>query len=209
MRIVIFGASGLTGRELVTQALALGHDVTAFSRHPHALARPDKRLRIEEGDITDAVAVGRAVEGQGAVLSALGAPTPMRPYPALQTGIDNVVRAMETSGVERLVYLSFLGVRAGGDHLGFFVNHVAARLLRHAIVDHAANERRIQMSRLAWTIVHAPKLTGGPRTAQYRSGEDIPVDAFIPTLSRADAADFMLRQLTDDGHIRRTLRVMY
>lgn len=111
MRIVIFGASGLTGREFVTQALTLGHDVTAFSRHPRALGRSDKKLHIEEGDITDAVAVGRAVEGQGAVLSALGAPAPMRPYPAFQTGIDNVVRAMEASGVERLVYLSFLGVR--------------------------------------------------------------------------------------------------
>jgi hypothetical protein len=65
------------------------------------------------------------------------------------------------------------------------------------------------MSRLAWTIVHAPKLTGGPRTAQYRSGEDIPVEAFVPTLSRADAADFMLRQVTEDGYIRRTPRVMY
>jgi len=208
MNVLIFGASGQTGRELVAQALGLGHDVTAFARRPETLGRADGRLRVVQGDIIDAAAVTRAVEGQEAVLSALGASTPMRPYPAFRTGVEHIIHAMQAGDVRRFVYLSFLGVRAAEEDLGFFLNHVAARLLRHAIADHAANERTIRASRLAWTIVHAPKLTRGRRTRTYRGGEQIPIQAVVPSISRADAADFMLRQLADDTYVGRTPRVM-
>src|SRR5215204_2778617 len=158
MKIVIFGASGQTGRQLVAQACDLGHFVTAFVRRPETVGPPDARVRVVQGDIIDVAAVTRAIEGQDAVLSALGASTPMRPYPAFRKGMENIVEAMQAGSVRRLVYLSFLGVRAGEESLGFFLNHVAARLLRHAIADHVANEQTIRASRLAWTIVHAPKL---------------------------------------------------
>src|SRR5688500_2686383 len=131
MNIVIFGAAGGTGRELVTQALELGHVVTAFERRPQTADGADGRVRVVRGDIVDVAAVARAVEGQEAVLSALGASNPLRPYPEFRTGVSNIVQAMQASGVRRLVYLSFLGVRDGGVHLGLFLNHVAARLLRH------------------------------------------------------------------------------
>ena len=208
MKIVIFGASGQTGRELVTQALELGHVVTAFARRPETLGGADGRVRVVQGDIIDAAVVTRAVEGQEAVLSALGASNPMRPYPAFRTGIENIVKAMQTSDVRRLVYLSFLGVRAGEEDLRFFLNHVASRLLRYAIADHAANERTILASRLAWTIVHAPKLTRGRRTQTYRSGEQLPIQSVVPSISRADTADFMLRQLVEDTYVGRRPRVM-
>jgi uncharacterized protein YbjT (DUF2867 family) len=165
MKILIFGASGGTGRELVEQAQGAGHVVTAFARRPERLGGLKRTPRVVQGDIIDAAAVARAVDGQEAVLSALGASTPTRPYPAFRTGIENIVRAMQANDVRRLVYLSFLGVRAGEEDLGFFLNHVAARLLRHSIADHAANERAIRASQLAWTI--APKLTHG-RTGTYR-----------------------------------------
>jgi len=95
----------------------------------------------------------------------------MRPYPAFRAGVENIIRAMEAADVHRLIHLSFLGVRAGEEDLGFCLNQVAARLLRHAIADHRANERAIRASRLAWTIVHAPKLTSRRPTGTYRSGE--------------------------------------
>lgn len=155
MKVVIFGASGQTGRELVAQALELGHVVTAFARRPETLGGADGRVRLVQGDIIDFAAVHRAVDGQEAVLSALGASSPMRPYPEFRTGVVNIVKAMQASEVRRLVYLSFLRVRAGEERLGFFLNQVAARLLRHAVADHAANERTIRASPLAWTIVLA------------------------------------------------------
>ena len=206
--VVIFGASGQTGRELVTQALELGHAVTAFARQPEKLAAADGRVRVVQGDIIDVAAVTRAVEGQEAVLSALGASSPMRPYPEFRAGVANIVNAMQSSDVRRLVYLSFLGVRAREERLGFFLNQVAARLLRHAIADHAANERTIRASRLAWTIVLAAKLTNGPRTRTYRSGEEVAIQSVVPSISRADVADFMLRQVADTTYVGRSPRIM-
>jgi len=113
-----------------------------------------------------------------------------------------------TVDVRRLVYLSFLGVRAGEERLGFFLNQGAARLLRHATADHAANERTIRASRLAWTIVHAPKLTSGRRTGAYRSGEQVARKSVVPSIYRWDVANFMLRQLTEDIYVRLSPRLM-
>jgi len=207
MKVLVFGASGLTGRELVKQALRAGHVVTAFARHPHAVGA-DSRVRVVQGDIVDAPAVLQAVGGQEAVISALGAPTPTSPYPPLRTGIAHIIAAMQQHGVKRLVYLSFLGVRAGEEPLGFFLDHVASRLLRHSIADHRANEQAIRASGLKWTIVHPPKLTNGRRTGTYRSGEDVAVTSFLPSISRADVAESMLRQLTDESYLHRRPRVM-
>ena len=207
MRILIFGASGQTGHELLAQAIPLGHEVTAFVRNAGKLGQVNSRVHVIHGDITDAATVNRAVEGHDAVLSVLGAPTPIRPYPAFRTGIENIIRAMEAAAVRRFIYLSFLGVRAGAEDLGFFFNHVAARLLRHAIADHAANEYAIRTSRLAWTIVHPPKLTRGRRTS-YRSGEQLTITSVVPSISRADVADFMLQQLTEDRYVLRSPRIM-
>lgn len=106
------------------------------------------------------------------------------------------------------MYLSSLGVRAGEEKLGVFLNHVAARLLRHAIADHAANERTIRASRLAWAIVHAPKLRRGGRTWSYRSGTQVAIQSVVPSISRADVADFMLRQLEEDTYVGRSPRLM-
>jgi uncharacterized protein YbjT (DUF2867 family) len=166
------------------------------------------QVRVVAGDMGDAAAVARAVHGQDAVLSALGAPSPLRPYPAFRTGITTIVDTMQRSDVQRLVYLSFIGVRAGEQRLGFFLDHIAARLLRYPIADHVANERTIRSSALAWTVVLAAKLTNGRRTERYRSGDDIPVRSVVPSIARADVADFMLRQLAESTYVRHSPRVM-
>jgi len=77
------------------------------------------------------------------------------------------------------------------------------------VEDHEAKERFIKRSRLNWTIVRAPRLTNGRRTGAYRSGEDIRANSIIPTISRADVADFMLKQLTSDTYLRKAPGVMY
>jgi uncharacterized protein YbjT (DUF2867 family) len=208
MKVLVFGASGQTGHELVRQALRAGHVVTAYARRPDAVGS-DSRVRVVEGDIVDATAVARVVQDQEAVLSALGAPTPVWPYPAFRTGVANIVSAMEQGGVSRLIYLSFLGVQAGEGRLGFFLEQVASRLLRHSIADHRANEQAIRASQLRWTIVYPPRLTNGRRSGAFRSGEDVPVQSLLPSISRGDVAEFMLRQLTDEAFVRRSPRVMH
>jgi putative NADH-flavin reductase len=208
MNILIFGASGGTGRLLTRQALAQGHTVTAFVRTPTKLDLTHPLLTVIVGDVSDRPAVARAVQGQVAVLSALGAATPFRRDPALVAGVRHIVDAMTGAGVQRLIYLSFLGVGDSRRDAGFFIRHVASRLLRQPTADHELNERAIRESGLLWTIVRPPKLTNGRLTGSYRIGEHIRARSPMPLLSRADVAQAMLRQLDDPAHVRAVVRVM-
>lgn len=86
---------------------------------------------------------------------------------------------------------------------------VAPLVLRNVVADHEAKETLVKQSRLAWTIVRPPRLTDGPRTGVYRSGERVGATPMIPVISRADVADFMLEVLEGDPYLRRAPGVMY
>lgn len=209
MKIVVFGASGKTGREVVSQALARGFAVTAFLRDAARLAIAHDNLRIVQGDVSDPGAVDEAVAGQVGVVSALGVGTPLTHDPAVIEGIRLIVRAAEQTSVRRLVYLSFIGVRDSRAAAGFLLKRMAALPLRHEVADHEAKEALVMASPVDWTIVRPPKLTNGRLTASYRAGEDIRARSPFPMLSRADVADFMLRQLTETTFIRRAVRLLH
>ena len=210
MRILVLGATGATGRHLLEQALAQGHHLTALARNPAKLHRPSPDLTVVQGDVTDPLAMQRAVSSQDAVLCALGASTPLNHDPALVAGIGNLVGVMERLHVRRLVYLSFLGVHHGRRQLSLLGKYVVAPLLlRKVAADHERKEAIIQQSTLEWVIVRPPRLTNGRRTGTYRSGTDIQATMVIPRVSRADLAEFMLGQLNGDTYLRRTPAVMY
>jgi putative NADH-flavin reductase len=209
MNVLVFGASGGTGRELVKQALAQGHSVTAFVRDPTTFDSKHPHLKVVQGDVADYASVERAVQNQDAALCALGSSSPLKRDPTLIAGVRHIIEAMENAGVQRFIYLSFLGVRDGRNQLSFLGKYIVAPLvLRSVVADHEAKERLIKGSRLQWTIVRPPRLTNGQRTGAYRSGERIAANSIIPTISRADVADFMLKQLADDTYLHRAPGVM-
>lgn len=208
MKIVIFGASGATGRELVEQAVAAGHEVCAFVRS--AAAVEAQGVHVCQGDIVDAAAVSGALAGQDAAISVLGAPSPFQPYPAFLEGVRNILAGLRRTGVMRLIYLSFIGVPESREQFGFIGQHlIAPRILRHATEGHRLNEELIKASNLDWTIVRAPKLTNGPRTSSYRAAEYLKPKGIVPTLSRADVAELMLEELTAPKYPRRCITVMH
>jgi putative NADH-flavin reductase len=210
MNVLVFGASGGTGRELVKQALAQGHSVTAFVRDPTKFEIKHANLKVVQGEVANYESVARALQNQDAVICALGSSTPLRRDPTLIDGVRHIIKAMEQAGVQRLIYLSFLGIRDGRNQLSFLGKYIVAPLvLRNVVVDHEAKERLIKQSRLKWTIVRPPRLTNGQCTGAYRSGERIVANSMIPTISRADVADFMLKQLTDDTYLHKAPAVMY
>jgi putative NADH-flavin reductase len=208
VRVLVFGASGATGRHLVSQALEGGHHVTAFVRDPARLMTRHERLSLVQGDVADAAAVARGVAGQDAALSALGVGAPLRHDQAVIDGVGQIVKAMERQGVRRLVYLSTTGVRESRAEAGFFVRLMAASLIRHEIADHEVKEGLVRASTLDWTIVRAPLLTNGRRTGVYRAGEDVAARSPLPKLSRADVAEFMIQQLDDASFLRKAPRLM-
>jgi putative NADH-flavin reductase len=208
MKVLIFGASGGTGRHLVKQAILQHHYVTAFVRSPADFGMAAANLAVFTGNVSDPAAIGRAMKDQDAVISVLGASRPRQADPAVVQGVRDIIQTMEQRGVRRLIYQSFVGVTESRAHAGLFTRLVAVPLLKHEIADHEAKEALVKASRLDWTIVRPPKLTNGAKTGLYRSGEDIGPHSLFPRLSRADAAEFLLRQLTDTTFIRKSPSVM-
>jgi putative NADH-flavin reductase len=156
--------------------------------------------------VLDPAAVREAVGGQDAVLSAIGAGagrTTLR-----EDGTRNIVDAMEAAGVRRLISLSSLGVGESRANLGFFTKHVIVGLfLRHAFADHERQEAVVRRSGLEWTIVRPPHLKDGPRAGDYRHGFE-PTDRTIKGwITRADVADFMLKQVADRAYVRQAVGV--
>src|SRR5205809_43102 len=108
MKLVIFGATGQTGRLLIEQGLSGGHEVTGFARDPTRLRASSESIRVVQGDVLDPAAVDRAVAGQDAVLSALGS-APRGSPPVLPDGMRHILEAMEQLSVKRVVVLSAAG----------------------------------------------------------------------------------------------------
>jgi putative NADH-flavin reductase len=207
MNLLIFGASGETGRELVKQALAQGHEVTEFVRDSAKLKdMQHPNLKLVEGDVADSTAVEQAIQGQDAVLSALGSRT-LKKNPKLVEGMRYIVQAMEKSGVKRLVYESALGVGDSRKRINFVFRYIIIPLvLRNAIADHEEKEAAIKQSQLDWVIVRPAGLTNGRHTGEYRHGESIQYGARI---SCADVADFMLKQVTDNTYLHQIPGMSY
>lgn len=131
--------------------------------------------------------------------------------PALIEGVRHIVRAMKQYKVQRLIYLSVLGAGESRRQLSIFVRYIMVPLiLSKVIADHEAKEKIIKQSDLDWTIVRPPRLTNGRRTGAYRHGEDIKANSIIPaSISRADVAEFMISQLSDDQYSQKTTAIMY
>ena len=208
MHVLILGASGATGREVVRQALAQQLNVTAFVRDPTRLTVGGPTVRIVQGDVGDYAAVAGAVKGQEAVISTLGVSRPLHSDPVVVDGIRHTLRAMEEHGVSRFIYMSFIGVRESRPAAGFVIRYIAKYPLRHEIADHEAKEALIRASRCDWTIVRAPKLSNGERRGRYREGETIAAHSLFPILPRADVAAFLLRQLRERTYIRQAPRIL-
>ena len=208
MKLLIFGASGSVGRKLIKQALDEGHKVTAFVRNPEKLGIKHANLQILQGDVMDSASVERALQGQEAVLAALGSP-PLKNANVRSEGTRQIVRAMEKIGVRRLVSLSTLGAGDSWNMLPLKYKILFSTLLRKAFAAHEVQENYINESQLDWTIVRPGEFTDGERTGEYRHGFPITDKTIKAKISRADVADFMLKQLTEDTYLRKTPGISY
>ncbi len=197
MKLAILGASGSVGREIVTQALADGNDVTVLVRHKPRSGQFDPRVTVVQGDADDPDSVDSAVAGCDAVLSALGH-AKGSPRNLLATATSNIIAAMRAHGIRRLVVLASPSLTDRGDRPGLFYRFVRLAMplaMRAVNLDHRAQSRLVRDSGLDWTIVRgALVFTDGPHTGRYQAGP-ITHEAGR-SISRADLADFMLATAT-------------
>jgi putative NADH-flavin reductase len=201
-RVLIIGATGGTGRQLVAQALERGHEVTALVRDPAALDLTHDRLRVVRGDVLDPASLVDATRGQDAVISALGHKKYFPPNRILSDGTRNIMRAMDVCGVRRFICETALGTGDATGRLGlYYTLFVIPVILPAYFWDKTRQEQLVAQSRLDWVIVRPGALTDGGRSGKYKHGAR--VGSFLRTvrISRADVAHFMLNQLTDDRYL--------
>lgn len=202
LRVLLIGATGGTGRELVQQALAQGHQVTAFVRDPARLQIEHANLRVAQGDVLDYATVESAMRGQDAVVSALGHRRFFYPNRIQSDGMRNVLRAMQACDVPRLICETALGIGSSVGRLGlphtFFIMPL---ILGFYMWDKLRQEELIIASDRDWVIVRPGVLTSGAARGVYRHGPNVGSYLWPVRIARADVADFMLKQLKDDGYL--------
>jgi putative NADH-flavin reductase len=201
--IALFGATGKTGRRVLTRALEAGYDVRVLVRTPARLGTVDPRVTVIAGDVLDAAAVSVTVEASNVVLALFGQ---VKGSPrSLQTdGTRNIVAAMKRHGILRLITLSGGGLRADEDQPKL-ADHIIRLLLKalagHVLADAEEHLKLLRSSGLDWTVVRGPMLTEASGRGTYRVGW-VGINAGV-RLSREDLADFILTQIEDRQFIRR------
>jgi putative NADH-flavin reductase len=209
MKLLIFGSTGSIGRQVVEQALEQGHTVTAFARDPAKLSIKHAHLKVAQGDVMDLASVEKAVQGQDAVVCVLGSGG-KRKGTIRSEGTRQIIRAMETAGIRRFICQTTLGAGDSWGNLNFFWKYIMfGTLLRDVFADHEKQESYVKQSHLDWTIVRPGAFVDGNRTGKYRHGFPGTDKTSKLKISRADVADFILKQLTDDSYLHKTPSVSY
>ncbi len=205
MKLLIIGATGGTGEQLVTQALERGHEVTALVRRaPRRDSRPG--LTTVVGNVLDPDSLARAVQGQEAALSALGHKRWLGPSRILSHGTSNLIVAMQRHNVRRLICETALGIADTWWQMGlYYTLFVRPVILPFYFRDKVRQEAVIRSSDLDWTIVRPGVLTNGPKRARYRLGPRVGHWLWSVRISRADVAAFMLDELTERRYVRATV----
>jgi len=210
MKLIIFGSTGRTGLQLVTQALEKGHEVTAFARSPEKINLEHTNLIKLKGNALDYDSVVTALQGQDAVLCALGMPDILDKSQLRAKATKNIIAGMEKSNIKRFICLSSLGAGDSYEILPFHYKYIIAPILmRNLFIDHNLQEEHIQKSKLDWTIVRAGNLTDGEYTGIYQKDFKTINKTVAIKISRADTADFMLRQLLDNKYLHKTPCISY
>ncbi len=203
-KILVLGATGGTGRLIVEQAVARGHDVAVLVRSAEK-AKNLKGAKIIVGDARDEAALRQAVKGREAVVSALGTPaSPFKEVTLLSTATRALVKAMEAENVSRLVAITGIGAGDSAGHGGFlFDKLIFPLLLRNVYADKDRQEAIVKNSGLAWTLVRPSVLNNKPGRGTIKAIEDLS-DFHGGSISREDVAKFVLDQVSADAWLRRT-----
>jgi len=204
MKLVIFGATGKTGGEIVKQSLAQGYKVTAFVRDPSKVTLEHDDLKVVTGDIFDLTAVKQAIQGQDAVICALGS-SELGKTTVRSEGTANIIRAMKENHVNRLVVVSAMGVAESWSTLSFVNKLFFATLLRNSREDHEKQEVVVKESNLDWTIIRPSGLTDTPLTESYAIGENIL--AKTSNISSADVAHAIIKEVHENNFVHKAVTI--
>lgn len=203
MRIAVFGATGGTGKQLIEQALEAGYEVVAYARNPSKLDIRHEHLKVVQGELAEGPLIEGAVSGADAVISVLGPRGGSKERPVTQ-GMKNIIASMKRQGVRRLVVSSTLSARDPNDRSDFKTQTMIGLVrftMRDAYEDIVSAAEAVRNSDLDWTIVRLSILNNNVKSGRVRAGY-VGTNEVGTSISRADVADFMLKQVGDAKYIR-------
>jgi len=207
MKLVVLGATGGTGLEIVRQATERGHSVTALVRSPDRLTPFLDRITVKQGDLLNTADLKQVIQGHDAVLSAFGPRVPISKADAnlLQRFALALTSAMRRAGVKRVVVESVsLLFKNSIMPPAYFLGRL---FFPGTVADASAMERIFGESELDWTMVRPPQLTDKPYTGKYRVQEGrLPLFGF--KISRADVADFMIKAVENPSTAHKVVGVL-
>lgn len=212
MKLIVFGATGGTGRCIVQQALDSGHDVTAVVRDPARMPLRHERMQVVRADVFEGEEIEPVLADADAVVSALGPRTYRAQTTVCSLGTRSILGTMRRSGVRRFVCISAAPVGSvdKADTIPYrFVARPLLRILLKGLYDDLAlMEEEVRQCGTDWTIFRPPRLTDGPRTGRYRMAPDHNVPGGY-SISRADLAEAILRCLDDPRSVGTTFGIGY
>jgi len=205
MKIAVFGGTGGTGLQFVSQAIEAGHSLKVLARSPAKLVITSYNLTIIKGDGLNEEDVEKTIEGQESVFVTIGT----REENVHEKVQQNVNRAMKKFGVKRLVIVTSMGVGEQYHNVGFVFKIVRWLFLEKAFLDKDIQERLVRESGLDYTIVRPSGLNNGPNVGGYK--EDPENNIFPGYISRSDVADFCLRCITDQNssYLNKTVSITF
>ncbi len=202
IKIIVFGATGRTGKLVCERILKSGVIVTGFGRSKEKIKNIDKKLLASQGDIFDREQVFQAVTNQDAVIVCLGSVN-LKDSTTLSSGTQNIVDAMSRHKIKRLVLISAAGVNESWAQIPFLPRLMFKTILRNIFKDHHKQEAIVKKSSLDWTIVRPAVLNDKPACGKYSASNSAPVRK----ISRADLADFLIKQVSDKSYIGQAISV--
>jgi len=209
-RVLIIGASRGIGLEACQQALDAGHEVRAFARSADGIRLSSPRLEKVHGDALNSADVQAAMKGTDAVIQSLGVgPRDLfRPVSLFSEATRVLIAAMTAEGVSRLICVTGFGAGDSRSKIGLMQLIPFGLVFGRVYDDKSLQERLIRRSVLEWTIARPGILTRGPRTGQYKILA-APSEWRGGTISRADVADFLVRQIEDRSCLRKAPVLVY
>ena len=213
MQILVLGATGGTGRWLVTRALDQGYDVTALVRNPASLKFKHERLKVVKGDVGNQAALTEAMVGSGAVISTLGKGLKLRDLVEINKPVNfysgsakQIIETMEKSKVKRFIGLTSMATNPNPIKTSVS-NKMFFYVLKEAFLDMRRMEEIVRASSLDWTIVRPSNLSNQPPQGSYKLGTDYNIE--LTKIGRTDLAGFLLDTLSGNEYLNKAVSIGY
>lgn len=203
MRVVLFGATGPTGKFLIDQALELGYRVVVYGRNASKVKVSNDAVTLITGQLDDPAAVAEAISGADAVISALGPGFKSPAGNVIARGTENIIAGMKLRGVKRLIQVSTVAITDERGKINL-INFVYSLVAKNTYDDVRETARVIRQSGLDWSIVRVPRLYDGPVTDNLKVG----YKGLTPRtmkLSRGNLVKFIFCQLTETTYSQQAL----